>query len=162
MKKSIFLLGIVALLSVACNQEPKQLEIPTASESKEVESKDILAENKVEVNMEVEGMTCAMGCAKFIEEKVGGLSGVVLSQVNFKEKTAHFTFDKTQTSTEEIEEYINNIHDGIYKAKAVSKEDSSSDQLKNSESEEESLSSVRESLNISFPELFTYFIKRIR
>jgi len=162
MKRSIFLLGTVVMLAVSCSQKPEQIEISASVDAEVNEPKQVIAENKSEVDMEVKGMTCAMGCAKFIEEKVAGLNGVVLSQVNFEEKRAHFEFDKTQTSSKEIEQLINDIHDGIYEANIIDDHSTSSDELEETSNDEESLSSVRERLNISFPELFTYFIKRIR
>ena len=111
--------------------------------------------------MEVEGMTCAMGCAKYIEEKVGGMEGVVASTVNFEEKIATFEFDKTTISSEAIQEFISNIHDGQYKAKIAVSDSNVEIEDKDAEAEEATVS-MSERIDISFPQLFTYFIKKIR
>ena len=162
MKKSvnIFLLaGVVGLLSFSC-QSPEETAANENSEA--TTEKTILAENKASVDMKVEGMVCAMGCAKYIEEKVSKLDGVVLSEVNFEEESAHFEFDKTNTSALEIEKFINEIHDGQYSAKIANKTAPKSEEDEATDGEsKKSVGAVSESLNFSFPELFTYFLKRI-
>lgn len=171
MKKLMIISFSFAVLVSSCGdfvsvgKQAESIDIPSSEKKIKTE---VLAENKVEVKMEVEGMTCAMGCAKYIEEKVGDLDGVVASSVNFEEKIATFEFDKTTTSSEKIQEFISNIHDGQYKAKPISgdnaidtKYDANEDEKATAE-ENESVASVTERINISFPELFTYFIKRIR
>ena len=158
MKKSfniLFLSGFIGLLVFSC-QNPEAKTSSTDSNDSE-----ILAENKASVDMKVDGMVCAMGCAKFIEEKVSELDGVVLSQVNFEEETAHFEFDKSNTSAAEIENFINDIHDGQYSAKITTKSESNVEEETETVEETKSVSSVSESLNFSFPELFTYFLRRI-
>lgn len=171
MKKlvQLTLITAVVVLFGACQTEPKQLEISaTESASKsEVKKTEILAENKSAVDMKVEGMVCAMGCAKFIEEKVADLDGIVLSEVDFVEGTAHFEFDKTALNSDEIKTFINEIHDGQYKA-SIADSEGAEEEIEDSEEEqmdsedEETTISVREHVNISFPELFTYFLKRLR
>ncbi len=163
------LVTLVVVLLGACQTEPKQVEISTA----EVEAKSdikktaILAENKSSVDMKVEGMVCAMGCAKFIEEKVADLDGIVFSEVDFEEGMAHFEFDKTALNSDEIKTFINEIHEGQYKASIADVEeleeeiDEAVEEDDNTEAEE-SVISVRKHVNISFPELFTYFLKRLR
>ncbi len=165
MKKLLILSFSFAVLFTACgdsktsSNEAELIEIATPEEKSE---NDVLAENKVEVKMEVEGMTCAMGCAKYIEDKVGGMGGIIASNVNFEEKMATFEFDKTQTSPEDIQQFINDIHEGQYKAK-IATSDSNLEIEDNSDTDEKEITaSVKERLNISFPQLFTYFIKSIR
>ena len=165
MKKLLVLSFSFAVLCASCgdskstSNEAEVIEI--AAPEKKVEN-DVLAENKVEVKMEVEGMTCAMGCAKYIEDKVGGMGGVIASNVDFEEKIATFKFDKTQTSPEDIQQFINDIHEGQYKAK-IATSDSNVEIEDNSDADqEEVVASVKDRVNISFPQLFTYFIKSIR
>lgn len=168
--KSLIQVVAVSVISLSlfnsCNTTPEQKTISiheqmeASATNKKVEASEVLAENKVEVKMGVEGMTCAMGCAKYIEDKVGNMNGVVASVVDFEEKIATFEFDKTVTSPEEIESFINNIHEGQYKAKIATSETILDDE--ETEGEEETIASVSERIHISFPELFTYFIRRIR
>tara|TARA_B110000503_G_C7168791_1_gene423265 strand:+ start:4392 stop:4889 length:498 start_codon:yes stop_codon:yes gene_type:complete len=165
MKRLLVLSFSFAVLFTACgdsnssSNEVEVIEIGTSGNKVEVE---VLAENKMEVKMEVEGMTCAMGCAKYIENKVGDMDGVVASSVNFEEKIATFEFDKTATSPEEIQEFISNIHDGQYKAKLALSDSNVKIEDNSDAVEEEVTVSMKERISISFPQLFTYFIKKIR
>ena len=69
----------------------------------------------IEVN--IEGMTCEIGCAKLIESKISKLEGVTVSKVNFEEKIGNFTFDANKISSKEIAKNINGIAGGdLYKA----------------------------------------------
>lgn len=68
----------------------------------------------LEVN--IEGMTCEIGCAKLIESKVHKLEGITYSKVNFENKTGQFSFDANKISKEELAKNINGIAGGdLYK-----------------------------------------------
>ena len=99
MKKSVlFALAIcVSLLVFESCESAKE-------ESAEGVKTEVLAENKESVQMKVDGMVCAMGCAKYIQEQVADLNGVVASNVNFEEGSAVFEFDKSVLSATEIEQ----------------------------------------------------------
>ncbi|MEX2379229.1 MAG: heavy metal-associated domain-containing protein, partial [Vicingaceae bacterium] len=126
-----------------------------------------------EVKMEIEGMVCAMGCAKYIEDKVADLDGIVASKVDFKAGLASFEFDKTTMTAEEIQSFISEIHDGQYKAKVLSDQETelpaeekemetpAAEEPKVSK-EENPISAVKEKINVNFPELLTYFLKQLR
>ena len=68
----------------------------------------------IEVN--IEGMTCEIGCAKLIESKIHKLEGVTFSSVNFEHKIGHFSFDSNKISKEELAKNIDGIAGGeLYK-----------------------------------------------
>jgi mercuric ion binding protein len=68
----------------------------------------------LEVN--INGMTCEIGCAKLIESKVHKLEGITYSKVNFENKTGQFSFDANKISKEELTKNINGIAGGdLYK-----------------------------------------------
>jgi len=68
----------------------------------------------LEVN--IEGMTCEIGCAKLIESKVHKLEGITYSKVSFENKIGQFTFDANKISREELTKNINGIAGGdLYK-----------------------------------------------
>ncbi|HAW52162.1 MAG TPA: heavy metal transporter, partial [Flavobacteriales bacterium] len=67
-----------------------------------------------ELALKVEGMVCAVGCAKYIEKEVSHLSGVAGCSVNFEEGTAHIDFSSDLMSQEKILDVINNLSDGQY------------------------------------------------
>lgn len=159
---SFALLFSVAFVFKSCQE---------AETDKATVATEVLAENKQEVDMKVEGMVCAMGCAKYIEKEVGEMNGVLASAVNYEEGTAHFQFDKSVLSANDIEKFINDIHDGQYSAtitaeapsenKATSIEEKNIDNNDVEEEVEKEVVSLKENLNISFPKLFTYFLKAL-
>ncbi len=154
------LFSTLITITVACNNTtPEVKAIPVAEKEEASSPKEILAENKVAVEMKVEGMVCAMGCAKFIEDKVAEVDGIASSKVNFEEGVAYFEYDKTILKESEIVSFINDIHDGQYKAKIIEEKEITEEEVDTSE--EESLTSVVEQFNFSFPELLTYFMKRL-
>jgi len=163
MKKNSFkslIAVLVILVLAACQNSPHAQEI-------QEESTEQIADNTAQVDMKVEGMVCAMGCAKFIQDAVAGVEGVVLSEVSFEDEQAHFEFDGNMLTAEEIKDMINDIHDGQYTAEILTKENNEVEQVEESinkeNKEEDELSSVQQQrINISFPELFTYFLKTLR
>ena len=72
-----------------------------------------------EMNITLDGMTCAEGCAKTIEKTVAELAGVTYSKVNFEEKTATFKFDDTKTTEKDILAAIAALNEGQYKVTNV-------------------------------------------
>ena len=57
-------------------------------------------------------MTCAVGCAKTIEEELSGLDGVQKATVDFDKKLATVTFDKTVQTPEKLTEVVQATGDG--------------------------------------------------
>jgi len=75
-KKALAIL-VLALISFSCkneaNPEVKTVEIENASQTtKEVDPNA----NYAKAEFTIEGMTCAIGCAKTIEKKIAGMDGV--------------------------------------------------------------------------------------
>lgn len=169
MRKILFSL-VISLITVlfACDS----VDQSKAEVEADAVKTTVLAENKAEVKMEIDGMVCAMGCAKYIEDEVAGLSGVVASTVDFNSAIATFEYDKSSMSAEDIQSFINDIHDGQYKAslmqEQVDQETATEGNSQEAEVEEESskeegaISAVSKKINFSFPELLTYFLKQLR
>ena len=154
--KSASVYIFIAGMLFACYQGPE-----TMDEASEVQSE--LAENKLAAEMSIEGMVCSKGCAKFIEDEVAKMEGIVSSKVDFENKQAIFEFDQSAMNAEEIRDYINSVRDGQYKAVIIDKSQKSESDTPEAEQleEEPELSSVRQEINFSFPELFTFFLERI-
>ena len=115
--KHIKLLGLLLVcLAFSCKGET-QKEETQPTETKEVA---ILPENLEEVNFEIDGMTCALGCAKMIEHKLANVKGVDSTKVDFETKLAYISFDKTQQSKEELKRTIETLVDGnTYKTSEI-------------------------------------------
>jgi len=144
------------------------LSFTACMNSVEEKSVEVLEEKLATVEMKVDGMVCAMGCAKFIEDKVAGQEGVKESKVDFANETAYFTYNENAITAEELEKFIDEIHEGQYDATiSESKDDSAAEELEEELEEEEMeedesvVQVVNKIQNISFPELLTYFMKRL-
>ena len=57
-------------------------------------------------------MTCAVGCAKTIEEELVNLEGVEKATVDFDKKTATVIFDKTVQNPENLTKVVQETGDG--------------------------------------------------
>ncbi|WP_430614056.1 heavy-metal-associated domain-containing protein [Flavobacterium sp. JP2137] len=66
-------------------------------------------------SFEVEGMTCALGCAKLIESKLAALDGVKSAKVDFETKQATVSFDDAKQNSESLTKTVEKIANGIYK-----------------------------------------------
>ena len=146
MKKSVLILFmVISLFAMNCSQ-PQKTEV-------------LVATSDTEIKMEVEGMVCAVGCAKFIEKKVAALDGVSNCKVNFENGITQVSYASSQLTEEEIVEVINELNDGQYKVNSVEvktlKEKSSSPRSKRKES------STEAEVSFNFPQLATYFISRL-
>ena len=77
---------------------------------------------QVEMSMSIEGMTCAMGCARAIEVELKNLKGVASALVDFKASNATVTYNSALTSEETIVGFVNGYRDGAFKAKSTTKD----------------------------------------
>jgi len=111
MKNSTYiLLSFMILLAISCNTVERKKtntnELPI----------EIVSEKIAHIEMNIEGMTCEIGCAKIIESKVSKLQGVQFSQVSFENKKGVFSYDENSISKEDIAAKINGIAGGdLYK-----------------------------------------------
>ena len=111
--KIIAALAISGLVFVSCKkEEDKNLANIKNIESAPKEQKAIAAENVQKASFEIEGMTCAMGCAKTIEKELSALDGVEKATVDFDKKTATVVFDKTVQNQENLTKTVQATGDG--------------------------------------------------
>lgn len=114
MKKAILILTMAFVL-FSCNEAKKGSEDVKSG----IEKQEIAASYK-SIEVEIEGMTCEIGCAKTIESKLSKVEGVTSSKVNFEAKIGQFTFDENKISQEDIAKKIAGIGGGaLYKATKI-------------------------------------------
>jgi len=111
MKTLKLVLGI-ALFSVvlwSCKNEP---------ETKTVEVEETKAVNEIDENatiamaeFKIEGMTCAIGCAKTIEKKLSKMEGVKSASVDFEKEMAMVEYDEAKVNTDAIEKTVTGASD---------------------------------------------------
>lgn len=111
--KIIATVTIASLAFVSCKkEEDKNLANKKTETSAPKEHKAIAAENLQTASFEIEGMTCAMGCAKTIEKELSNLDGVEKATVDFDKKLATVTFDKTIQNQENLTKVVQATGDG--------------------------------------------------
>jgi periplasmic mercuric ion binding protein len=67
----------------------------------------------------IEGMTCAKGCAHFIEKKLAKLNGVTSASVQFEENNAIVEYDHHLIEESKIIEEITSLNDGKYSVSKI-------------------------------------------
>ena len=111
--KSIATVLLASLLFVGCKE--KSTEAVSNPET-EVETpkvkKEIAATNLQTASFNIKGMTCAIGCAKTIEEELNGLDGVQTAKVDFDKELATVSFDKTVLNPEKLTKVVEATADG--------------------------------------------------
>ncbi|WP_299121704.1 heavy metal-associated domain-containing protein [uncultured Winogradskyella sp.] len=120
--KNICIVSILALVISSCKNET-QPEVKTVDV--EVSKKDV-AQNLdpnatyAKVEFGIDGMTCAMGCAKTIEKKMAKMDGVKSAKVDFDKRLAMVEYDEAKVTPESLEETVTKVAD-IYKVKDMKK-----------------------------------------
>ena len=88
------------LATISCKKEQKEAEVVAVDTIEEVKKTTVSEDAtlaKVEFN--IEGMTCAIGCAAKIQKSLGKMDGVKNATVDFESKTAVVEYDVDQVTT---------------------------------------------------------------
>lgn len=104
--KSILIVVLTSLLIWSCKEKT------TETAAQRIEKKAIKPENLQKASFTVEGMTCAVGCAKTIQEELSALEGVEIATVDFEKKLATISFDKTIQTPENLIKVVEKVGDG--------------------------------------------------
>ena len=113
--KSIAAIALASLLFVSCKKNTEETASATTASTETTApkvKKEIAAANLQTASFKVEGMTCAIGCAKTIQEELTGLDGVQTATVDFDKKLATVTFDKTIQTPEKLTKVVEAAADG--------------------------------------------------
>lgn len=111
--KSILTITLASLLFVGCKEKTKETVATSMTETNTPKvKKEITSSNLQNASFRIDGMTCAIGCAKTIEEELNGLDGVQKASVDFEKKSATISFDKTILTPENIKKVVEATGDG--------------------------------------------------
>lgn len=106
--KGISLAVAMGALLISCkneNTEEKNAEV--------IVENTIPADAKLETaSLTIDGMTCEIGCAKTIEDKLAHTKGVKEAKVDFENKLATVTFDSNQQNLTSLTETIEAVAGG--------------------------------------------------
>jgi Cu+-exporting ATPase len=120
--KPICIVAIMALFFTSCKNEVQPI---VKTVDIEVTKKDValtLDPNATyaKVEFSIDGMTCAMGCAKTIEKKMAKMEGVKSAKVDFDKRLAMVEYDEAKVTPTSLEETVSKVAD-IYKVKDMHK-----------------------------------------
>jgi len=116
--KLLLTVGIASTLLISCKDTASQ---PQAENNEAKTEKEVVAAAKPETaSFKIDGMTCAMGCAKTIETKLSKMEGVQKATVDFEKKEATVDFDAAVLTKEQIAKTVESTGDGeTYKASEI-------------------------------------------
>ena len=112
--KNILALAIVTLFAFSCINEA-QPEVVTSPNSEATTTTEVAKldpnANYAKAEFTIEGMTCAMGCAKTIEKKMAKMEGVKSATVDFDKKLAMVEYDDAKVTPESLENTVTSVAD---------------------------------------------------
>ena len=113
----VVVLFITTLLVSCAKSENKKVD------NREIATQEIAADLK-KVSLDIEGMTCEIGCARTIQSKLSKTNGVKLAEVNFSEKKGLVEYDANMITEKEIIAAVEKIADGdLYKVTNTSEKE---------------------------------------
>jgi copper chaperone CopZ len=107
--KSLLTFGIASTLFIGCKDTANK---PVANNNTKVEKKAVAAVKPETASFKIDGMTCAMGCAKTIETKLSSMEGVQKATVDFDKKEATVDFDASILTPEKLTKAVESTGDG--------------------------------------------------
>lgn len=117
--KNILVIAVLSVSIIACKSE-KEPEVKTVETKTEINTN---AAKKLDPNATyakaefgIDGMTCAMGCAKTIEKKIAKMDGVKSAKVDFEKELAMVEYDEAMVTPQTLEEAVAKAGD-TYKVK---------------------------------------------
>ena len=108
MRKWIPLL-VLALLQVHCTSSNPQIKTPPVQLEVETATSPTEAMEAVVMEMTIEGMVCAMGCAAVIEKKLNKTAGITKATVDFPSKKALVEFNGKALNSTQIVEVVKSV-----------------------------------------------------
>lgn len=134
--QSLFTLVLLLTMAVGCKNNDAQPAVKT------VETEVTTQDKQLDPNAEyakaeftVEGMTCAIGCAKTIEKNIAKMEGVKSAKVDFDKKLAMVEFDVAKVSTSDLEQTVKKTGDAYTVKDMKTVETFDADAKSNDESE---------------------------
>lgn len=122
--KSSVVLSILALLLISCSGGGNSLpQSETARASKEI----VKVKGNRLLTLEIEGMTCVMGCGGSIRKELNNTNAVESCDFDFEtgraKNIAKISFDKNKITVDEIIKIVSHMNKGQFKVHRNSSED---------------------------------------
>jgi copper chaperone CopZ len=108
--KSLLAFGLASTLLFSCKDTASK---PITGSDETNTKKEVAVAAKPETaSFKIDGMTCAMGCAKTIESKLSKMNGVQKATVDFDKKQATVEFDAALITPEKLTKTVESTGDG--------------------------------------------------
>ena len=98
------MIGLLIFSACKNNNAPKTVTVETSA----VEIVETFFHEARSLAMNIEGMVCAMGCAKIIEKNLNQTKGIKEAKVDFETKKATLIFDANILSAKEVKQVVLN------------------------------------------------------
>ena len=110
LKLTVPLVSILVLtLNCKQNKEAEIISVETANSQIHNETPQTEGLNYVTATFTIKGMSCEMGCARAIENKLSKLDGMSKASVNFKEEMATVKFDANKVDETLLISTVNSV-----------------------------------------------------
>ena len=107
---SFLVIALSSLLFFSC-KKTEVSQTTTIEKTVKVNSKSIAAKPEI-ATFTIEGMTCAVGCAKTIQDKLASMDGIQSATVDFDKKFATVEFDASKQTTDLLLKAVQETGDG--------------------------------------------------
>lgn len=108
--KSLLTFGLASTLLFSCKDTASKAVAGT--EETNTKKEVAVAAKPETASFKIEGMTCAMGCAKTIESKLSKLDGVQKATVDYDKKEATVEYDAAVLTPEKLTKTVEATGDG--------------------------------------------------
>ena len=103
-------IALSSLLFFSC-KKTEVSQTTTTEKTVKVNSKSVAAKPEM-ATFTIEGMTCAVGCAKTIQDKLASMDGIQSATVDFDKKFATVEFDASKQTTDLLLKAVQETGDG--------------------------------------------------
>lgn len=104
------MVSLFALIVMNCKNEAKP-EVKTVEVATEASHSIDPNAHYAKAEFTIDGMTCAMGCAKTIENKIAKMDGVKSATVDFDRKLAMVEYNDAKVTPALLEETVTKVSD---------------------------------------------------
>lgn len=99
--KNLFYILITCLVIIACKETPKE-KAENQDAKIEATKKAEVAANLKSFQVDIEGMTCEIGCARLIQSKLYKIDGISYAKIDFEHTNGIITYDSNTLTKKEI------------------------------------------------------------
>ncbi len=116
--KAVLVLLVVTLLFTSCKENTGEND--ESNNAVQIEQSSEVDLKRIALN--IEGMTCEIGCARTIQSKLSKTEGVKFAEIHFEKKNGIVEYDANKVSEKEIVNVVEQIAGGdLYKVTDIEK-----------------------------------------